>query len=166
MTVSDTEKTRIAFAKFATGVCIVTASDEGQPIGMTVSSFNSVSLDPPLVLWSVGKHAPEYKAFCNAQYYAIHILCTDQVGLSNRFATPGIEKFEGLNTTLSEQGVPLLTGAVACFHCHSQHNYPAGDHNILVGAVIAVDETIAVNAVSPLLYFASGYRQVGGVVEA
>lgn len=166
MTVSDPENTRSAFAKFATGVCIVTASDNGNPIGMTVSSFNSVSLDPPLVLWSVGKHAPEYDAFCKMQHYAIHILGKNQVGLSNRFATPGSDKFEGLHYQYSEQGVPLIAGALACFHCQSQHNYPAGDHNILVGAVSSVDQCSAEDKASPLLYFASTYRQIGGAVSA
>ena len=164
MTVPDPEKTRIAFSTFATGVCIVTASDDGKPIGMTVSSFNSVSLDPPLVLWSVGTHAPEYQAFCRAEHYVIHILSSDQVALSNRFATPGIDKFESLDTSWSEQGVPILADTLARFHCSARHNYPAGDHNILVGAVNEVSSIDPVTEGAPLLYFASGYRKVGALV--
>ena len=161
---STLESTRIAFGQFATGVCIVTATNSGVSIGMTVSSFNSVSLDPPLVLWSVGRHAPEYTAFCQASHYAIHVLANDQVALSNRFATPGIDKFEGIEVAISEQGVPLLSGTVACFHCAAMHNYPAGDHNILVGSVLLVDQ--AASGVAPLLYYSSGYHDIGAQVNS
>lgn len=161
---SQLENTRIAFGKFATGVCIVTATHDNIAIGMTVNSFNSVSLDPPLVLWSVGRHAPEYSAFCRATHYAIHILANDQIALSNRFATPGIDKFEGIEVTSSAHGVPLLNRALACFHCSAKHNYPAGDHNILVGTVISVDQ--ADKSDSPLLYYSSDYREIGTTVTA
>ncbi len=157
----ELENTRIAFSKFATGVCIVTAAVDGKPVGMTVSSFNSVSLDPPLVLWSVGKHAPEYAAFCGVKNYVVHILSSDQIALSNRFATPGIDKFDSLDYELSGQNVPLIAGAITRFHCSTVHNYPAGDHNILVGSV---DEIEQGRGESPLIYYCSDYRSVGEAI--
>lgn len=155
------ENTRIAFSTFATGVCIVTATVDGSPVGMTVSSFNSVSLEPPLILWSVGKHAPEYTAFCGVKYYVVHILSSHQIALSNRFATPGLDKFDGLDYVLSERNVPLIPAVVTRFHCSAVHNYPAGDHNILVGSVDGIEQE---QGESPLIYYSSEYRGVGAVI--
>lgn len=163
MSSPESERMRSAFGQFVTGVCIVTAVGREHPIGMTVSSFNSVSLDPALILWSVGTHAPEYSDFCSASDYVVHILSTAQVDLSNRFATPGIDKFDGLAYTFSTQNIPLLPNVVARFHCAAVHNYPAGDHNILVGKVTGFDQLEGDNARLPLVYFASEYREIGAV---
>lgn len=154
----------MAFAEFATGVCIVTAGTDSGPLGMTVSSFNSVSLDPPLILWSVGKHAPEYGDFCRAERYVVHILSSRQVALSNRFATPGIDKFEGLDYACNDQNIPLLADVGVRFHCNARHNYPAGDHNILVGQVTAIDQVQSEKNRAPLVYYSSEYREIGAPV--
>lgn len=166
MSVVDSDNLRQVLGQFATGVCVVTGVDrEGRPIGMTINSFNSVSLDPPLVLWSVGNQAAEYEVFCQAERFAIHILDQSQAELSNHFATPADNKFlPSIATELSPHGVPVLTDAMCCLHCEAEHSYPAGDHHILVGRVVRIDRRESATAELPLLYFASNYRAIGGVI--
>ncbi len=128
---------RDALSSFATGVTIVTARDgEGQPVGMTASSFNSVSVDPPLVLWSVTKTALSAPAFRDAQHFSIHVLKTTQTETSGRFAKPGTDKFAGLQIGETENGVPILPEALTRFDCRQWAVYEGGDHWILVGEVL------------------------------
>ncbi|GAB0113883.1 flavin reductase [Acidisoma sp. C75] len=127
---------RNALGSFATGVTIVTTrSAEGADIGMTANSFNSVSLDPPMVLWSLAKTSSCFAAFMEAERFAVHILSVEQEGLSGRFARPGNDRFAGLVLERGEGGVPLLTGCAARFQCRITHRHEGGDHIILVGAV-------------------------------
>ena len=127
---------RRALGTFATGVTIVTARDaDGRPVGMTANSFNSVSLEPPLVLWSVDRSARSAAAFRAATHFAVHVLEEGQADLSNRFARKGDDKFAGLDWREGEGGVPLLSGALAVFECRTQAVHEGGDHEIIVGEV-------------------------------
>ena len=127
---------RHALGNFATGVTIITTVDgEGAPVGLTVSSFNSVSLDPPLILWSLDRRALSLPVFHAAPYFAVHVLCNMQMDLSNRFAKSGIDKFEGVTFERGIGNVPILSGCSAVFQCATVHRYPGGDHIIYVGEV-------------------------------
>ena len=121
---------------FPTGITVVTAIDkENKPIGMTVNSFSSVSLDPPLVLWSIAKKQPSYSLFLDANGYAVNILSKDQVKLCNHFASPLNDKFGNINWKLSENGFPLINDTLAWFDCTKWNDYEGGDHKILLGEV-------------------------------
>ncbi len=127
---------RHALSKFATGVTIVTACDaHGQKVGMTASSFNSVSMDPPLILWSVRKNALSAEIFKTTENFSVHILSAGQKELSNQFARSGYDKFAGVDHTLDQNDVPLLTGALVRFDCKTWAVYEGGDHWIIVGHV-------------------------------
>ena len=141
---------RASLGMFATGVTIVTArTAAGDLVGLTASSFNSVSLAPPLVLWSLGQAAGTMGAFSNGMHYAINVLSADQQALAERFATRGIDRWAGVAFTEGVSGAPLLAGAAATFECFNRSQYAKGDHVIFVGEV----ERCAHRAdASPLLY--------------
>lgn len=129
---------RSALGLFATGVTIVTArSTDGSMIGLTANSFNSVSLSPPLVLWSLGLKAGSLQAFLAAKHYAIHVLAVEQQSLAERFASKMVDRFDGLAFDEGLGGVPILPGCAAVFECTSKSQYPEGDHVILVGEVLS-----------------------------
>lgn len=131
---------RAALGSFATGVTIVTTTTaNGGDVGMTANSFNSVSLDPPMVLWSIGKSALSQPAFAAAEHFAVHILASDQEDLSNRFARRGEDKFAGLELARGPGDVPLLAGCSARFKCRTAYRYEGGDHDIIVGEVLEFD---------------------------
>ena len=133
---------RSALGAFATGVTIVTTRDgEGRDIGLTANSFNSVSLDPPMVLWSLAKSARSLPIFLAASHFAVHVLAADQEDLSLRFATRGSEKFAGLDVERGASQVPLLRGCSARFQCRTAFRHEGGDHVIFVGAVEAFDHS-------------------------
>jgi flavin reductase (DIM6/NTAB) family NADH-FMN oxidoreductase RutF/DNA-binding MarR family transcriptional regulator len=133
---------RSALGAFATGVTIVTTRDgRGRDIGLTANSFNSVSLDPPMVLWSLAKSARSLPAFLAASHFAVHVLAADQEELSLRFATRGSAKFSGLDLERSASQVPLLRGCSARFQCRTAFRHEGGDHVIFVGAVEAFDQS-------------------------
>ena len=141
---------RNALGQFATGVTVITAVDaQGQPAGMTVSSFNAVSLDPALVLWSLGHSAGACATFANARHYAIHVLASHQKDLALQFSKRGIDRFAGIAWQPNAQGVPVLQDSMATFECRARSQYPEGDHLIMVGQVLACHYTA--NA-TPLLY--------------
>ncbi len=128
---------RNALGQFATGVTIVTTTDADKaPVGVTASSFNSVSLDPPLVLWSLAKTAHSMPAYQNSGGFNVHVLAAHQSDLSNQFARPGDDKFAGIDWTLCDQGFPLLPEHAALFRCRTHFQYEGGDHIIFVGEVI------------------------------
>lgn len=132
----DPRALRDALSSFATGVTIVTTADEaGEPVGMTASSFNSVSMDPPLILWSVTKTALSAPIFQNAKHFAVHVLAADQMNLSNRFARSGEDKFDGVDYTSDDNGVPNIAGVLTRFDCNTWSVYEGGDHWIIVGEV-------------------------------
>lgn len=121
---------------FATGVTIVTArSAGGELVGLTANSFNSVSLEPPLVLWSLAKSAGSMPALSTGSHYAINILAADQKALAERFAARREGRWDGVAWTEGVSGSPLLTGAAATFECFNRSRYEEGDHVIFVGEV-------------------------------
>lgn len=128
---------RNALGSFTTGVTVVTAMTADGPIGMTVNSFASVSLDPPLVLWSPAKSSSRYGAFTGARHFAIHVLSADQDHLSAAF-TRGGSGFDGIDVRFNDEGVPVLPGTLARFECVEQAQHDAGDHTIIIGKVLRV----------------------------
>lgn len=147
---------RAALGRFATGVTIVTATDaEGRPIGVTANSFNSVSLDPPLVLWSLAKSSMSRTAFESAREFAIHVLAATQEELSCRFARRGEDKFASVEWETSSGGAPLLKDFAARFRCRTAHRYEGGDHIIFVGEVLDFEH----RDLPPLLFHSGVYAE-------
>ena len=137
----DLEEFRRVLGHFATGVAVVTTLDDRDTkVGMTISSFNSVSLDPPLVLWSVAEDSLSYDVFVAAKYFAVHVLAMHQKDLVNRFAQSGDDKFQEFDCRAGIHGVPILPEFAACFECSTEHVYPGGDHKIIVGRVHRFEE--------------------------
>jgi len=146
---------RQALSAFATGVTIVTARDpSGAFVGLTANSFNSVSLEPPLVLWSLSRRAGSMPIFTQGSHYAIHILASDQVALAERFATKDIDRFAGIDWKEGAGGVPLLDGAAARFECFNRSRYEEGDHVIFVGEVERCEHR---EGAQPLLFHGGRY---------
>jgi flavin reductase (DIM6/NTAB) family NADH-FMN oxidoreductase RutF len=132
----DTRQFRNALSQFATGVTVITTClPDGSFLGLTASSFNSVSLDPPLVLWSLSNSASSLPVFSGNSHYVINILAGDQAVLAERFAMRIENRFEGVDFVLSRTGMPILSGVSAWFECHNRSRYPEGDHVIFVGEV-------------------------------
>ena len=150
----DPQAYRKALGSFATGVTIITTrTADGEVLGLTVNSFNSVSLNPPLVLWSLAESYRGYAAFQNAEYWAVHVLSASQEPLSNRFASQGGDKFEGLDLETGLGGVPLLPGCTARFQCKTAFQYEGGDHLIFVGEVQSFEQSSA----PPLVFHGGRY---------
>ncbi|MFD1880646.1 flavin reductase family protein [Paracoccus pacificus] len=143
---------REALSRFATGVTVVTAWVAEGPIGMTVNSFTSLSLDPALVMWAPAKASTRHDAFASADAWSVHVLTADQLSMSQRFTRGGLG-FAGLEITESELGTPILPGVAARFDCAAEAVHPGGDHSILVGRVARV--TVSGPA-HHLLVFAAG----------
>ncbi len=149
---------RAALGNFATGVTVLTAvAENGERIGVTISSFNSVSLDPPLVLWSLSNDSPNLDAFRSAKFYAVNVLAADQQEISNRFAASHGDRFAGVAIRDGAHGIPLLDGCCATFECVNEIQYAGGDHLIFVGRV----EHFAQDAEkSPLIFHGGRYREL------
>ncbi len=147
---------RSSLGAFATGVAVVTAEVDGELLGMTVNSFASVSLDPPLVLWSIGDRASNFETFCRAERYAIHILASHQRTVSDRFAQSSGDKYAGQDWASDDQGVPRLPGCLARFQCRLFDVYPGGDHRIIVGEVTAFEAAEG----EPLMFVQGQYREM------
>ena len=135
---------RQALSRFATGVTVITtfgpgaakgATHSSQFVGITASSFNSVSLTPPLVLWSLGQRASSLPLFHAGTHYVVNVLAADQADLCRRFATAQGDRFADTAYTLGQAGLPILDGALAWFECHNRSRYEEGDHVIFVGEV-------------------------------
>lgn len=132
----DSSHFRAALSQFATGVTVITTRDEsGGFFGLTASSFNSVSLTPPLVLWSLGSQSRGLPLFSGNSHYVINVLAADQAALAERFASRLDDRFDGVDYELSQTGLPILRGVSAWFECHNRSRYPEGDHVIFVGEV-------------------------------
>lgn len=141
---------RKALGMFATGVTIVTArTPTGNLVGLTANSFNSVSLSPPLVLWSLANSAGSMAAFSTGSHYAINILSAEQQTLAQQFASKDVDRFANVPYVLGPSGAPLLAGSVACFECYNRSRYEEGDHIIFVGEVERCTYT---PGAAPLLY--------------
>jgi flavin reductase (DIM6/NTAB) family NADH-FMN oxidoreductase RutF len=156
----DQRAFRNALGHFPTGVVVVTALTEGrEPIAMTVSSFNAVSLDPPLVLFSIGRAAPSLSALLAAENFGISVLRHDQTDLSSRFAGGRGEKWAGIDPVLGETGCPLIGPCLATFECAPFAVHEGGDHLIVVGRVLRFE--IAEEG-EPLVFFRGGYHAIAG----
>lgn len=146
----SSERFRAALGRFATGVTIVTArAADGVPVGLTANSFNSVSLEPPLVLWSLALRSRALPVFESAAHYAIHVLGVEQQALAQRFASRQADRWAGVAWTPNADGVPLLPDCAAVFECRSRSRYVEGDHVILVAEVLRCRHD---GTASPLLY--------------
>ena len=155
----DARDFRTALGCFPTGVCLVTAlaADERR-IGLTANSFSSVSLDPPMVLWSLSRSATSAPVFRDAEYFAINVLSARDAELSSHFARSGEDKFARFADRFHGGlgGAPVLDGAAASFECHSRHRYYGGDHIIVIGVV----ERYAYREAAPLVFHAGRYAGV------
>lgn len=157
----DSRALRSVLGRFATGVTIITCLDpSGQRIGLTANSFNALSLDPPLVLWSLRQSSPSLPAFRAARHFAINILADSQVELSRRFASPIADKFaEGLWSE-GGGGAPVLTGAAAVLECECHTEHIAGDHVLFIGEVRAIADL----ATPPLVFHGGHYHMLGEIL--
>jgi flavin reductase (DIM6/NTAB) family NADH-FMN oxidoreductase RutF len=133
----DPRDFRNALGSFATGVTVVTTcTEDGRQIGLTCNSFSSVSLKPPLILWSLSLYSPNLQAFLKAPCFAVNVLAADQIELSKQFARPRSDKFAGVAWRPGGHGVPLLDGTAATMECRNEARHYTGDHLILIGEVV------------------------------
>ena len=152
----DPLELRRALGHFGTGVTIVsTRAADGRAVGVTVNSFNSVSLDPPIVLWSLSKASPSLAAFEAAGRFVIQVLAIDQVGLSRRFASRVPDKFDGVHHRYGLGGLPVIEGCTAAFECLTLEQRAVGDHILFLGHVEAFDQRHGTS----LLYCQGRYAQ-------
>ena len=153
----DLKDFRRALGNFATGVTIITArAPDGRNIGVTASSFNSLSMDPPLILWSSMKETPSCKIFETASHFAVNILASDQVDMSNHFARQQEDKFEGVEWETGIGGAPVFPNCAGRFQCESYDKLDGGDHWIFVGRVLAFDDYGG----SPLCFHQGSYSML------
>ncbi|MFZ2651436.1 MAG: flavin reductase family protein [Burkholderiaceae bacterium] len=152
---------RLALGRFATGVTIVTCrAVDGSAAGLTANSFSGVSLDPPLVLWSLRRASPSLPVFAAARHFNVNVLAEAQVDLSRRFASALHDKFTEGVWSDGSTGVPMLAGCAAVFECEAQLRHEVGDHLLIIGRVLGV-----VDSVLPPLVFQSGrYHMLGEIV--
>jgi 3-hydroxy-9,10-secoandrosta-1,3,5(10)-triene-9,17-dione monooxygenase reductase component len=155
----DARHLRRAFGSFATGVAIVTTTD---PIrgdaGVTVNSLSSLSLDPPLLLWSIARSSSSYAVFRDARYFAVHVLDYSQLELSRQFATKGIDRFAGVALKRGAGRCPLLDQYHARFECSLASHYEGGDHLIVVGHILGIDHKPG----QPLLFYGGSFTSLPG----
>lgn len=151
---------RDALGAFPTGVAVVTGlTDRGERVGVTVSSFNSVSISPPLVLFSIARHAHSYSAWTSMRAYAVNVLSQQQEEISNRFARALGDKWAGLIVLDGTNGLPILPNALAVFECEAHARYDGGDHDIFVGRVVNLRRH-AHKQEQPLIFFGGRYRRL------
>lgn len=154
----STREFRAVCGQFATGVTVVTGRlDNGDPVGVTVNSFTSVSLEPPLILFCLDRGALSFDAFSLNSSFVVNILATDQEWLSNQFAKQGGDKFVGVDYTDNDHGVPVLSGCLATIECRMHAVYEGGDHQIIVGDVVRLENK---GEGSPLIYFRGNYERL------
>jgi len=151
----DVRRFRNALGCFTTGVAVVTARpDDGEPIGITVNSFSSVSLDPPLVLWCLDKKSDTLSLFEKATHFTVNVLREEHADVSSRLARKGAHSLEGVELIEGASGTPALKEALAHFECEVEARHDAGDHIIMIGRVLKFDY---VEEGRPLLYHRGGY---------
>ena len=154
---------RTALGSYATGVTIIsTYGADGQPVGITVNSFASLSLEPPLILWSLNAESPSRSTFDAATHFAVNVLAADQTALSRRFATRTAHKFKDVPIAQGQTNVPVLEGCAAIFECRRQTAYEAGDHRLYIGLV---EHYRAMPERAPLLFHLGHYRDLGPLIE-
>lgn len=158
---TDSRSLRAALGSFATGVTIVSCrAAGGEPVGLTVNSYNTLSLDPPMVLWSLRLASPSLSAFDAARHFAINVLSEAQVDLSRRFASSTPGKFDEGLWGEGVGGVPVLAGCAATFECEQALHQTAGDHRLYLGRVLLAQS----QAVPPLVYHAGRYHLLGEIL--
>jgi flavin reductase (DIM6/NTAB) family NADH-FMN oxidoreductase RutF len=145
-----------AMSHFASGVTVVTTEHEGRPYGLTVASFASLSLNPPLVLVCIEKSVKSHDAIAAARSFGVSILEEGQADVSGRFASKSEDKFDGINVRRGLDGVPLIEGALCTIECRVTQQVPGGDHSIFIGEVVHAETGEG----KPLVYYRSGYRQI------
>ena len=157
----DNRDLRSALGQFPTGVAVVTAraGDLG-PVGMTINSFASISLEPPLISWCIDRSAAGYRTFAAVRRFAVTVLAEDQKELAIRFATRGADKFRGID--LEPGDAPLVPGGSAWFKCETYGMLPLGDHTMLLGKVVE----FARNPVSPLAFGGGRFQQLSPISGA
>lgn len=154
---------RQALGAYATGVAVITTlAADGEPVGITVNSFASLSLEPALILWSLNAQSPSRRHFDECRVFAVNVLSDTQAMLSHRFATRAPRKFSDVDVRQGLEGVPLLTGCAAVFECRLQTQHPGGDHVIYVGAVERFESD---PQSTPLLFHAGRYRRIGPMLD-
>lgn len=152
---------RAALGRYATGVAIITCQgQEGAPVGLTANSFSALSLQPPLVLWSLRLDSPSQRHFSAASHFAVNVLAQEQLDLAKRFSRPAPDKFAEGRWSAGTGQAPVLDGACAVFECQAHSQQLAGDHVLFIGQLVKADYTHA----APLLFQASHYRSLGGPV--
>jgi 3-hydroxy-9,10-secoandrosta-1,3,5(10)-triene-9,17-dione monooxygenase reductase component len=152
----DPQSLRRAFGNYATGIAVIGArGDDGALVGMTVNSFSSVSLDPPLVLFCPARTVRAVETYASAKFFSANILSAAQKRLSDLFARQGESKWESIGHRIGDTGVPLIPDALASFECETQAVHDAGDHLLVVGRVRAVHVKESSDA---LIFFRSRYR--------
>lgn len=158
----DPRELRHALGRFPTGVTIITTvGADGALVGLTVNSFNSLSLDPPLILWSLSSRSPSRATFESAAHFAVNILADDQAAISNRFASRVAHKFDGIALREGLGGVPLLEGCAAHIECSTHSSQTLGDHVLFVGRVAQVHA----GKRPPLLFVGGRYHDVGAALD-
>jgi flavin reductase (DIM6/NTAB) family NADH-FMN oxidoreductase RutF len=157
--VPDPGALRTVLGRFATGVAVVTAMTPDGPVGMTVNSFSSVSLDPPLVLFCIRRDSSLHAAFVTASCFAVNVLRDDQQGLSRRFAAAGTDRFAALRAPSDRTRPPLLADPLAVIECTTRLLVPAGDHEIVIGHVTAAAAAPGGGA-EPLVFYGGTYRRL------
>ena len=154
----DGRELRNALGRYATGVCVIsTVTESQQAVGMTANSFASVSLDPPLVLWSLQTNSDMYDVFSGPRFYAINILSGEQRDHSSQYARKGQHELAPEHYRLGKYGSPIIRGALVSFECELEATHEGGDHLIIVGRVRDMDER---PTGEPLLFYAGGYREL------
>lgn len=156
------QQLRSAFGHYATGVTIITTQGvAGEPVGLTANSFSSLSLDPPLILWSIACTSSSYEAFRAARCFAVHVLHAGQGELARVFSTRNIDRFAGVATSAGASGAPLLPDFHARFDCETHAQHPGGDHLIIVGRVLSAEERVG----EPLLFYRGRFASTAGQLE-
>jgi flavin reductase (DIM6/NTAB) family NADH-FMN oxidoreductase RutF len=157
----DQNAFRQALSQFATGVTVITTrASSGQLIGITASSFNSVSLNPPLVLWSLATRSASMPVFRANSHYVVNVLAASQLDLCKRFATVKGDRFEGVSHAQGDTGMPVLDGALAWFECHNRSRYQEGDHVIFVGEVERCGVHENAKDIAPLVFQAGEFHTI------
>jgi flavin reductase (DIM6/NTAB) family NADH-FMN oxidoreductase RutF len=155
---ADTRALRTALGQFATGITVVTTrGNTGGFVGLTVNSFSALSLDPPLILWSLRRSSPSLPVFEKAERFVVNVLAEAQVEVSRRFALPLDDKFAGVPHAENAWGLPLIHGAAAWFECRTVSRQMAGDHCLFIAEV----EKFTLSEAAPLLFHAGGYFALG-----
>jgi flavin reductase (DIM6/NTAB) family NADH-FMN oxidoreductase RutF len=150
---------RQAIARFATGVTVITTTTPAGPAGMTASAVSSLSLEPLLMLVCINNRLPTHDAVLSSRAFAVNVLGEDDEYLAVRFATPGIDKFRGLQID-AHDGVPVLRSAIAHFVCEVHERLPGGDHSIFIGRVLHCEH---VPTARPLLYYGASFGGLNGL---